>query len=145
MKLPLAVAALFACAMISAEASPANRGPACIARVLHSEELPFAPLQRWLLRVTLQVTPPNGGAYEIELHDYKPWQAPPPRRGQTFRTRCDPANPTALHLITRPLRETDFDPHRKTPSSSFRSVAATAMRSPLRRPRPSPEKAMVWL
>jgi hypothetical protein len=99
MKLPIAVATLLVGAMMTAQASFANQERACIARVVHSEELPFAPFRHWLVRVTREVTPPNGAAYEIELHDNLPWQAPPPRRGQAFRLRCGPANPIALHLI----------------------------------------------
>jgi hypothetical protein len=98
MKLPIAVAALLVGATMMVQSSFASQDRACIARVLHSEELPFAPSGHWLVRVTLAVTPPNGGAYEMELHDNMPWQAPPPRRGQAFRLLCDPANPTGLHL-----------------------------------------------
>jgi hypothetical protein len=99
MKLPVAVAALLAGAMMTAQASYARQERVCIARVLHSEDLPFAPLHHWLVRVTLEVTPPNGAAYAIELHDNMPWQAPPPRRGQVFRMLCGPANPAGLHLL----------------------------------------------
>jgi hypothetical protein len=99
MKLTVAAAALLVGAMQTAQASPGNRGLVCIAKVLHSEELPFAPVHHWLVRVTLQITPPNGGAFEAVLQDTIPWQAPPPRPGQTLRMRCDPANPTDLHLV----------------------------------------------
>jgi hypothetical protein len=76
-----------------------NQGGACIARVLHSEELPFAPYQYWLVKVNLEITPPHGSAYEISLHDNLPWQGPPPRRGRVFRVFCDPADPGNLRLI----------------------------------------------
>jgi hypothetical protein len=69
--------------------------------VIHSEELPFAPVRTWQVKVTLEITPPNGGAFETTVQDTMPWQGPPPRRGQTFRLRCDPANPTDLHFIDR--------------------------------------------
>jgi hypothetical protein len=107
MKATIAAAILLAGAMHTGQASAGNQGRACIARVLHSEELPFppfsywlvfAPFRYWLVRVNLEITPPNGAVYEIALHDNMPWQAHPPRRGQTFRLRCDPANPSDLHL-----------------------------------------------
>jgi hypothetical protein len=86
-------------ATLPAQASANNQAGACTARVLHSEELPFAPSQHWLVRVNLEITPPDGRAYEISLHDNLPWQAPPPRRGQVFRVFCDPGNPGDLRLI----------------------------------------------
>ena len=82
----------------AAQASANDHGAACTARVLHSEELPFAPFPSWLLRVTLEVTAPDGRAYQLSSQDNLPWQAPPPRRGQTFRLLCDPADPTNLHF-----------------------------------------------
>ena len=98
MRLSVAVATLLAGALLTPQASFAGQDRACIARVLHSEELPFAPMHYWLVRATLEITPPSGAAYEIALHDNMPWQAHPPRRGQTFRLQCDPANPSDLHL-----------------------------------------------
>jgi hypothetical protein len=107
MKLTIVAAALLAAAMLSnamtpAQASPGYQGLPCVARVIHSEELPYAPIGSWLVRVTLEITPPNGRAYQTTLQDYMPWQGPPPRRGQAFRLLCDPANPADLHLISRP-------------------------------------------
>jgi hypothetical protein len=99
MKATIAAAILLAGAMQTGQASAGNQGRACIARVLHSEELPFAPFRYWLVRVNLEITPPNGASYEIALHDNMPWQAHPPRRGQTFRLQCDPTHPSNLHLI----------------------------------------------
>ena len=96
--LGIVVAVLGAGATLSAQAS-ANQGGACIARVLHSEELPFAPLQYWLVRVNLEITPPDGRTYQVALHDNLAWQGHPPRRGQVFRVFCDPANPGDLRLI----------------------------------------------
>ena len=72
----------------------------CTARVVHSEELPFAPIDSWLIKVTLQITPQNGAPYITTLHDRMPWQGPPPRRGQAFRLWCDPANPSHLQLAS---------------------------------------------
>jgi hypothetical protein len=85
--------------MLQAQASPGNRGPVCVARVLISEELPYAPMGYWLVRVTLQVTPRGGPPFETTVLHTMPWQGPPPRKGETFRVRCDPANPGDLHLI----------------------------------------------
>lgn len=106
MKLTIAAAALLAAAMLSnavaaAQASPGNQRLPCVARVIQSEELPYAPIGSWLVRVTLEITPPNGNAYQTTLQDYMPWQGPPPRRGQAFRLLCDPANPADLRLISR--------------------------------------------
>src|ERR1700675_3513067 len=61
--------------------------------------LPLNGLEGVHGRLTLEVTPPNGAAYEISLHDTMPWQAPPPRQVQRFRLQCDPANPAGLHLL----------------------------------------------
>jgi hypothetical protein len=72
----------------------------CTARVVYSEELPFAPIDSWLVKVTLQITPQNGAPYITTLHDRMPWQGPPPRRGQAFRLWCDPANPNHPQLAS---------------------------------------------
>jgi len=113
MKLTIAAAALLATATFSnatakAQPSPGYRGLPCVARVVQSEELPYAPIGSWLVRVTLEITPPNGSAYQTTLQDYMPWQGPPPRRGQAFRLLCDPANPANLHLIYRPRAPAAF-------------------------------------
>jgi hypothetical protein len=80
----------------------------CTARVVHSEELPFAPIDSWLVKVTLEITPRHGSAYTTTLHDRMPWQGPPPRRGQVFHLWCDPARPRDLHLISRPAARSSF-------------------------------------
>jgi hypothetical protein len=80
----------------------------CTARVLYSEELPFAPINTWLVKVTLEITPPNGGAFITTLQDTMPWQVAPPRQGQTFRLRCDPANPGNLHMMSQAVARTAF-------------------------------------
>jgi hypothetical protein len=97
-KLAITAAALLIGATLEAEASAGRQGLACTAKVVHSEELPFAPIYYWLVNVTLVITPPNGQAFETTLQDRMPWQTPPPRRGQTFRLRCDPANPSDFHF-----------------------------------------------
>jgi hypothetical protein len=76
----------------------------CTARVVYSEELPFAPIDSWLVKVTLEITPQNGSPYYTTLQNRMPWQGPPPRRGQAFQLLCDPANPDDLHPIARPAR-----------------------------------------
>jgi hypothetical protein len=97
--LGIVAAVLAAGATLSAQASANHQGGMCIARVLHSEALPFAPYQHWLVKVNLEITPPDGRAYQVALHDNLPWQAPRPRRGQVLRVFCDPANPGDLRLI----------------------------------------------
>jgi hypothetical protein len=104
----LLAGAALASAVLTAQASPGNPGLPCIAKVIHSEELPFAPINSWLVKVTLEITPPNGNAYQTTLQDWMPWQGPPPRRGQAFRVQCDPANPRDLHLISRTAAPTAF-------------------------------------
>lgn len=99
MKVTLAAATLLMGATVTAQASPGSQGLLCVARVLQSEELPYAPMYHWLVRMTLEITPPNGAAFETVLQETRTWQAHPPRRGQKFRLRCDPANPTDLPFI----------------------------------------------
>jgi hypothetical protein len=104
MKLANAAAAVLVAAMPSTAITAAQASPGyhrCVARVVQSEELPFAPIGSWLVRVTLEITAPNGSAYQATFQDYMPWQAPPPRRGQAFRLLCDPSNPANFHLISR--------------------------------------------
>jgi hypothetical protein len=93
MKLTIPAATLLAGAALAsatptAQASPGNQGLSCIAKVIHSEELPFAPVGNWLVKVTLEITPPSGNAYQTTAQDWMPWQGPPPRRGQAFRVNC---------------------------------------------------------
>src|SRR5581483_4730124 len=105
MKLLIAAAVLsISVSMANAASnSPGPRGDhlrSCTGKVLYSEELPFAPEGYWLVNVTLEITPPNGNAYAMTLHEWMPWQGPPPRRGQAFRLLCDPANPNSLYLAS---------------------------------------------
>jgi hypothetical protein len=112
MKLPIVAATLSVTATLSAQAAGSDHKLPCIARVLHSEKLPFAPINHWLVKVTLEITPPNGAAFQTTLQDWPAWQVPPPRRGQTFRLRCDPANPGNLpgnlHLTSQAAARTAF-------------------------------------
>ena len=100
--------ATLASAIPSAQASPGNQRLPCIAKVIYSEELPFAPINSWLVKVTVEITPPNGNAYQTTLQDWMPWQGPPPRRGQAFRVQCDPTSPNDLHLISHAAARTAF-------------------------------------
>src|ERR1700761_7333 len=99
----MAVATRAGATLANAQAAGNSLRP-CTARVVNSEELPFAPIDSWLVKVTLEVTPQNGSPYYTTLQDRMPWQGPPPRRGQAFQLLCDPANPNDLHLISRPAR-----------------------------------------
>jgi|GEM_PF-3283958 len=105
MKFALAIIALSVCAtpVSAAPNSQATRDdlPNCTARVLYSDELPFAPEGQWLVNITLEITPPDGNAYVMTLHDWMPWQGPSPRRGQAFRLLCNPARPHDLYLPRR--------------------------------------------
>jgi hypothetical protein len=100
--------AMLASASSAAQASSLDQRLPCVAKVIHSEELPFAPADTWLVKVTLEITPPNGNGYQTTLQDRMPWQGPPPRKGQVFRVLCDPANPGELHLISQPAARSAF-------------------------------------
>lgn len=84
----------------NAQSAPLAQLRPCTARVVYSEELPFAPIGTWLVKVTLQVIPRSGASYFTTLQEQMPWQGPPPRRGQAFRVWCDPANPDHLQLAS---------------------------------------------
>jgi len=99
MKLAIATAALLLGTLIEAQASADSPELVCIAKVLYSEETPFAPIDFWHVNVTLQITAPDGRTFETTLHNSMQSQMPLPRRGQTFRVGCDPANPSALHYL----------------------------------------------
>jgi hypothetical protein len=105
MKSVVAAAILLAGVSLSGTAANAqangNSWQSCTARVVYSEELPFAPIDNWLVKVTLEITPKNGVPYYTTLQNRMPLQGPPPRRGQAFRLRCDPANPNELRLTSR--------------------------------------------
>ena len=104
----LLAGAMLASASSAAQASSLDQRLPCVAKVIHSEELPFAPADTWLVKVTLEITPPNGSAYQATLQDKMPWQGPPPRKGQAFRVLCDPANPGYLRFIPQPAARTGF-------------------------------------
>jgi hypothetical protein len=80
----------------------------CTARVVYSEELPFAPIGSWLVKMTLEITPKRGVSYYTTLQEWMPWQGPPPRRGQALRLWCDPANPNIVRLASRPTATQSF-------------------------------------
>lgn len=106
------IAAAIAMSALTSAAANAqgNAGPLqhCTARVVYSEELPFAPVDSWLAKVTLAITPQNGNTYYTTLQNRMPWQGPPPRRGQAFRLWCDPANPNDLRFASRPGVSSSF-------------------------------------
>ena len=104
----LSAGAMLVSTIMTAQASPDDRSLPCVAKVVYSEELPFAPINNWLVKVTLEITPPHGNTYQTTVQDWMPWQGPPPRRGQAFRVQCDPANPGDLHLISQTATPTAF-------------------------------------
>jgi len=63
----------------------------CIVDVIQSEELAGAPIFQHLVRARLRVIPLDGPPFEMIIERFKPWQVPPPRRGQRLRLACDPA------------------------------------------------------
>ena len=65
MKLTVVAGTLLAGMAMTTTAFAGSQGNTCTARVLHSEELPFAPFGSWLVKVTLEVTPPDGNAYAV--------------------------------------------------------------------------------
>jgi hypothetical protein len=97
MKSALAAAIMLTGAILSDTAALAQTGGSvmrpCTARVVYSEELPFAPIDSWLVKVTLEIVPKDGTPYYATLQQRMPRQGPPPRRGQAFRLWCDPTNP----------------------------------------------------
>jgi hypothetical protein len=101
-----------ACATLASGTAHAQGAPGrlqpCTARVIYSEELPFAPIDTWLVKVTLEITPRNGAPYATTLQDRMPRQGPPPRRGQAFRLWCDPANPGYLQLASGAIVKSAF-------------------------------------
>jgi len=105
MKSVFTAAIILAGATLTATAANAQAAPdqlrACTARVVYSEETPFAPIDNWHVNVTLQITPRNGSPYYTSLERRMPWQGPPPRRGQAFRVWCDPAHPDDWRLASR--------------------------------------------
>jgi hypothetical protein len=98
----LSAVAMLASAGQTAQAATAHQGfLTCKARVLHSEELPYAPIGAWLVKATFEITPPHGNPYLATYQDWIPWQGPPPRRGQSLRVQCDPADLRNLHFNSR--------------------------------------------
>ena len=107
MAMKFGIAAAIALAGITLVHAPSNAKDAgnrlqpCTARVVYSEELPFAPIDSWLVKATLEITTQNGDSYVMTLQDRMPWQGAPPRRGQAFRLLCNPARPDDLRMIAR--------------------------------------------
>ena len=112
MKSVFAAATVLAGATLSVPAASAQAAAdawrPCTARVVYSEELPFAPIGSWLVKVTLEIAPKDGAPYYLTLQERMPWQGAPPRRGQAFRIWCDPANPHLLRFASRPFAAASF-------------------------------------
>jgi len=112
MKSVIAAAIVLAGAALASTAAGAQAAARalrpCLARVVYSEELPFAPIESWLVKVTLEITPQNGVPYITTSQERMPWQGPPPRRGQAFRVWCDPASPGDLHIVARTAARSSF-------------------------------------
>lgn len=79
-------------AISNAQAWPGGQVSQCTARVVHSEETPYAWIGSWLASVTLEITPPGGRPFVTIVHHDVTWQRSSPRRGEIFKVRCDPAN-----------------------------------------------------
>ncbi len=88
----IAAVTLCLAAASSGQAAAGDSDTSCIAKVLHSEELPYAPMGSWLVKVTLEVIPPGGAPFIATLQNNVLWQKSAPRRGDTFSVRCDPIN-----------------------------------------------------
>jgi hypothetical protein len=78
-------------AVIAAWAGDQGERQVCYVEVLHSEELPGAPIFQNLVRARLLVTLADRPPFETTVEKFIPGQVPPPRRGQRFKMLCDPA------------------------------------------------------
>lgn len=81
---------LAACGASHAAEGRHRDAAACVVEVLHSEELPGAPIFYQIVRARLRVTPPDQPPFETTVERQIPWQYPPPRQGQRLRLACDP-------------------------------------------------------
>jgi hypothetical protein len=88
----IAAVALCSGATSTTQAWAGDQGKACIVKVLHSEELPYAWMGSWQVKVTVEVTPPGGAAFVTTLQNDVTWQKSAARRGERFNVRCDPVN-----------------------------------------------------
>ena len=77
----------------SAYAAVHHEMRSCVVEVVHSEELPIAPLFYHTVKATLLVTAPGAAPFETTVLQVIPWQTPPPRRGQRMRVGCNRAVP----------------------------------------------------
>ena len=106
------ICATLVCATLAGAPAHAQDAPGplqpCTARVVYSEELPYAPIDTWLVKATLEITPRNGVPYVVTLQDRMPWQGRPPRRGQAFRLWCDPSHPSYLQLASGAVVKSAF-------------------------------------
>jgi|HubBroStandDraft_6_1064221.scaffolds.fasta_scaffold1052249_1 hypothetical protein len=79
--------------------APAATGPlACSAKVLQVQDTDVGLNDGALAGLTLRVTPPRGRPFVTTV-----WKEvsmdQPPRKGDTIRVTCDPANPSDIHPI----------------------------------------------
>jgi hypothetical protein len=88
----------------------------CTARVVYSEELPFAPIDSWLVKVTLQITPQNGAPYITTLQDR--------RRGADRRFACGVIRP--IRAICSLLPAWPSNPHSDRNQSVSLKLASRA-------------------
>jgi hypothetical protein len=84
------IALLMAGLPLASHAAPA-RSPLCAVKVIHSEELPYAPPGSWLARVTLHVVPRTGPDFVTTVTQTVPWQKSAPRYGEVYWLPCDAA------------------------------------------------------
>jgi hypothetical protein len=74
----------------------------CHAEVLRSEELPYAPVGFWLLKVTMRITNPRGPTAVSTFVKSSPWHLTV-RRGDAFWFDCDRAGDPWLSSL-EPVR-----------------------------------------
>ena len=92
MKFAAIAAVLFSFTASTTQAAAAHDGLGCVAKILHAEELPYAPFGYWLVRVTLEIVPSTGKPFITTVQHNVPWQQSSPRKGEKFAVNCDTAN-----------------------------------------------------
>lgn len=90
-------------------ASPASaHRESCVAEILSSVDLPFAPVDYWLVKATVRVWPPRSEPYDVALTQSLPHKVSV-RPGDAFRFDCDRVDPQNLGLLVTQHRI--FNPH----------------------------------
>jgi hypothetical protein len=77
--------------VVAARAGDRGDRQVCFVEVLHSEELPGAPIFQNRVMARLRATLADRPPFETTVEKFISWQLPPPRRGQRFTMLCDPA------------------------------------------------------